>query len=262
MDENASYAYYEDINLGLLRMWGSRRNLRVLDVGCGFATTSERIQKLGNEVTGIESSALACETATKRIARVIQGDLADADLGDAHFDVIIFADVLEHVPWPLGVLKRYLQWLAPGGSVLVSLPTGGSVLVSLPNVGLWSVRLSHLAGRWEYADTGVLDRTHLRFFTRRSARWLLREAGLTTVGSTYNPGIIRPFVPLAKKLLSSGPAESTAEATDGAHDPAAIVNSRHYQLYLKTAYPLERALSALWPGMLAFQMIFEAKRHP
>jgi SAM-dependent methyltransferase len=246
MDEHASYAYFEDINLGLLRMWGSRRNLRVLDVGCGFATTSERIQKLGNEVTGIESSSVACETAAKRIAHVIEGDLASVDLGDARFDAIIFADVLEHVPWPLGVLKRYLQWLAPGGSVLVS----------LPNVGLWSVRFAHLAGRWEYGDTGVLDRTHLRFFTRRSARWLLREAGLDTVSTTCNPGIVRPFVPIAKSLLGGG----AKDATGAVHDPAAILNSRPYQLYLKTAYPLERAVSALWPGMLAFQMIFEAKR--
>lgn len=248
MDENASYAYYEDINLGLLRMWGSRRNLRVLDVGCGFATTSDQIQKLGNEVTGIESSSVACATAAKRITRVIEGDLASTDLGDTRFDAIIFADVLEHVPWPLGVLRRYLQWLTPAGSIFVS----------LPNVGLWSVRLSHLAGRWEYADTGVLDRTHLRFFTRRSARWLLREAGLTPMRTTYNPGIVRPFVPLAKKLLGGGASES-AGAT---HDPAAILNSRPYQMYLRTAYPLERAVSALWPGMLAFQMIFEAKRVP
>ena len=246
MDENASYAYYEDVNLGLLRLWGDRRNLRVLDVGCGFATTSERIQKLGNEVTGIESSGLACETAAKRISRVIEGDLATVDLGDARFDALILADVLEHVPWPLGVLKRYLQWLAPDGVVLVS----------LPNVGLWSVRLAHLAGRWEYGDTGVLDRTHLRFFTRRSARWLLREAGLMPLRTTYNPGIVRPFVPLAKRLLS----RRTDEGRPGTHDPAAILNSRPYQLYLRTAYPFERAVSALWPGMLAFQMIFEAKR--
>jgi len=246
MDENASYAYYEDINLGLLRIWGSRRNLRVLDVGCGFATTSEQIQKLGNDVTGIESSRVACETAAKRIARVIEADLANADLGDTRFDAIIFADVLEHVPWPVGVLKRYLQWLAPGGSVFVS----------LPNVGLWSVRFAHLAGRWEYGDTGVLDRTHLRFFTRRSARWLLQQAGLTPMSTTYNPGIVRPFVPLAKSLLGGG----ARDTTDAVHDPAAILNSRPYQLYLKTVYPLERAVSALWPGMLAFQMIFEAKR--
>ena len=244
MDENAPYQYFEDVNWGLLRLWNKRKGLRVLDVGCGFATTSEYIQKLGNEVTGLESSEVAVEVASKRLAHVVQGDMLTADLGSRQFDVIIFADVLEHVPWPVGALRRYLQWLAPGGSVIVS----------LPNVGLWSVRLSHLLGSWEYEDTGVLDRTHLRFFTRRTARWLIEQAGLQIVKTTYNPGLVRPLVPLAKKVLApkSGSAEAQA--------PDALLKSRPYQLYLKTAYPLERAIASLWPGMLAFQMIFEAKR--
>lgn len=243
MDENAPYQYFEDVNWGLLRAWNGRRGQRVLDVGCGFATTSAHLQKLGNDVTGIESSELACDVAATRLARVIRADLLNADPGNEQFDVIIFADVLEHLPWPVGVLRRYLRWLAPGGSVIIS----------LPNVGLWSVRLSHLLGRWEYEETGVLDRTHLRFFTRRSARWMIGEAELEVVSTTYNPGIVRPFVPLAKRLLA--PKQEDAEAA-----PDALLKSAPYQLYLKTVYPVERAVASLWPGMLAFQMIFEAKR--
>jgi len=242
MDENASYQYFEDVNWGLLRLWNKRKGLRVLDVGCGFATTSEHIQKLGNEVTGLESSDVACEVASKRLAHIVSGDMLTADLASRQFDAIMFADVLEHVPWPVSALRRYLQWLAPGGSVIVS----------LPNVGLWSVRFAHLAGRWEYEETGVLDRTHLRFFKRKSAKWLLDQGNLEVVKTTYNPGIIRPFVPLAKKLLSPKSSEATA--------PDALLKSKPYQLYLKTAYPLERAVASLWPGMLAFQMIFEAKQ--
>jgi SAM-dependent methyltransferase len=243
MDENASYQYFEDVNCGLLRLWDKRKGLRVLDVGCGFATTSEHIQKLGNEVTGLESSDVACEVASKRLAHIVSGDMLTADLSGLQFDAIIFADVLEHVPWPVSALRRYLQWLAPGGSVIVS----------LPNVGLWSVRFAHLAGKWEYEETGVLDRTHLRFFTRKTAKWLLDQGDLEVVKTTYNPGIIRPFVPLAKTLLSPKPG-------DAAPAPDALLKSRPYQLYLKTAYPLERAVASLWPGMLAFQMIFEAKK--
>jgi 2-polyprenyl-3-methyl-5-hydroxy-6-metoxy-1,4-benzoquinol methylase len=238
MHERAAYHYSEDVNWGLLRLWGERTGLRVLDAGCGFATTSARIQQLGNEVTGIDSSPEVEAVAAKRLSRVIHGDVTTADLGNEQFDVIIFADVLEHLPWPLGVLRRYLQWLAPGGSVIVS----------LPNVGLWSVRLAHLFGRWTYDETGVLDRTHLRFFTRRSARWLIGEAGLHVVKTTYNPGLVRPLVPLAKKFVGGN-----------SDAPDALLNSRPYQLYLKSAYPVERAVASLWPGMLAFQMIFEAK---
>jgi 2-polyprenyl-3-methyl-5-hydroxy-6-metoxy-1,4-benzoquinol methylase len=239
MDEKASYQYFEDVNWGLLRLWGRRSGLRVLDVGCGFATTSARIEKLGNQVTGIESSAEACAVARTRLSHVLEADLVDAR-PEGTYDVIIFADVLEHLPWPVGVLERYLQWLAPGGSVIIS----------LPNVGLWSVRFAHLFGQWNYEETGVLDRTHLRFFTRSTARWLIGQANLQIVKTTYNPGLVRPLVPLAKKFL--GGKEGGA--------PDALLNSRPYQLYLKTAYPVERAIASLWPGMLAFQMIFEAKR--
>ena len=240
MFESAQYQYFEDVNWGLLRLWGSRTGLDVLDVGCGFATTSQEIQKRGNRVVGIESSAEAVAVARKRIGEVIEADLQHAGaLGGRTFDVIIFADVLEHLAWPVGILRRFSELLKQDGTVIVS----------LPNVGLWSVRLGLLFGRFAYADTGVLDRTHLRFFTRGSAVAMLREAGLEPLRRMYNPGLMRPFVPLAKRLLggSSG-------------DPASILESKPYQLYLKTAYPIERAVARIWPGMLAFQMIFEARR--
>ena len=239
-----SYSYFEDVNLALLRLWGKRSGLRVLDVGCGFATTTEQLQKLGNPVLGIEVSAEAAEVARKRIGQVVQCDVEDLAavaryLGDTRFDAIIFADILEHLPRPLPVLRHYLGYLK----------RGGSVFVSLPNVGLWSVRLGLLAGSFEYQDTGVLDRTHLRFFTRKSAEALLDEAGLKIVKRRYNPGVVRPFVPLAKKFL--GAAESG--------DPRAILDSPAYQRYLKFVHPLERAATAVLPGPLAFQMVFEAK---
>lgn len=240
MHERREYHYHEDVNWGLLRLWGGRKGLRVLDVGCGFAATSARIQKIGNDVTGIDSSPEIARVASTRISRLIESDVLSVDLGSDRYDVLIFADMLEHLPWPVGVLKHYLQWLTPGGSVIVS----------LPNVGLWSVRFAHLFGRWEYAETGVLDRTHLRFFTRRTARWMIEEANLHVVKTTYNPGLVRPLVPLAKRFVGD-PATSA---------PDALLKSAPYQLYLKTLYPLERAVSSLWPGMLAFQMIFEAKQ--
>ena len=238
MFETASYLYFEDVNWGLLRLWGERRGLDVLDVGCGFATTSQYIEQRGNRVTGIESSAEAVEVARTRISRVVQRDLQDFDPALGAFDVIIFADVLEHLAWPIGVLKKYLALLKPNGSVIVS----------LPNVGLWSVRMQHLAGKFEYEETGVLDHTHLRFFTRRSALRMLDEAGLKPLRRTYNPGLVRPFVPLVKRMLG------------GRGEPGSILESKPYKLYLKTVHPIESAFARLWPGMLAFQMIFEATR--
>jgi len=168
---------------------------------------------------------------------VVEADLQQFST-DRTFDAIIFADVLEHLAWPIGILRRYKSMLKDVGTVIIS----------LPNVGLWSVRLGLLAGRFHYDDTGVLDRTHLRFFTRRNAIEMLRAANLEVVRRTYNPGLMRPLVPLAKKVLGGKGG-----------DPSAILESKPYQLYLKTAYPIERSIARLWPGMLAFQMIFEAR---
>src|SRR5882672_10727081 len=146
MYESTTYQYFEDVNWGLLRLWGNRRNLDVLDAGCGFATTSQHIAARGNRVIGIESSAEAVVVARTRVSEVIQADLQQLDevklsLGDRRFDVIIFADVLEHLAWPIGVLRGYLDLLRDGGSVIVS----------LPNVVLWSVRLNLLLGQFNYA---------------------------------------------------------------------------------------------------------------
>ena len=248
MFEPTAYQYFEDVNWGLLRLWGDRSGREVLDVGCGFATTSQYIQRRANRVVGIESSGEAVVVARQRVQQVIQADLTKLDevreaLGGRRFDVIIFADVLEHLPWPLGVLRAYLELLKDGGTVIIS----------LPNVGLWSVRLAHLFGAFNYEETGVLDQTHLRFFTRGTALRLLDAAGLEPVSRTYNPGLVRPFVPLAKKLL-------VRRHGGGEVDPEALLASRPYKLYLKTAYPVERAVARLWPGGLAFQMIFEARR--
>jgi 2-polyprenyl-3-methyl-5-hydroxy-6-metoxy-1,4-benzoquinol methylase len=239
MHEDAKYPYFEDVNWGLLRLWGQRSGKEVLDAGCGYATTSQYIQKLGNRVSGVESNADAVRVARTRISEVIEADLLQFS-DNRKFDVIIFADVLEHLAWPIGVLRRYAEMLK----------SDGTVIVSLPNVGLWSVRLGLLFGRFHYSETGVLDRTHLRFFTRRSAVQMLHAAGLEPMRRTYTPGLVRPFRPLAKRFFAAA-AET---------NPAAILESKPYRLYLKTAYPIERAVASLWPGMLAFQMIIEARR--
>jgi hypothetical protein len=80
---------------------------------------------------------------------------------------------------------------------------------------------------------------------------MIESTGLEIIRRTYNPGLVRPFVPLAKKLLGGG---------SDSHDPSSLLESRPYKLYLKTIYPIERIVASSWPGALAFQMIFEARR--
>src|SRR5262249_11276316 len=117
--------------------------------------------------------------------------LADLDrqlptLGD-RFDAIVYADVLEHLADPLRVLRELNASLAPGGQVVIS----------IPNVAHLWVRLSLLAGRFEYRDRGILDRDHLRFFTQRSLQSLLTAAGLAIVRQTVTPVPIFEVVPRA-----------------------------------------------------------------
>lgn len=181
--------YSSDINLNddnsshtlIARLVG--RDRRVLDLGCADGSLGEVLEAHGCKVTGVESDAEAAAVATTRIGDVVVADLDTLDLRaqfpDQQFDVIVCGDVLEHVRNPESVLSAAVALLA----------AEGSVVVSVPNVAHGGVRLSLLSGRWEYQDRGLLDRTHVRFFTRATLQQLLSGAGLvplethrTTVG--------------------------------------------------------------------------------
>ena len=155
------------------------------------------------------------------------------------FDLILFSDILEHLYDPAEVLARHLSWLAPGGYVVIS----------VPNIAIWNTRLSLLLGRFEYQDTGTLDRTHIRYFTRRALMRFARDAGLEIRRSRITPGILRPFVPWIKRIYER------AGAIDHAIDSPSIMDSSPYRLYMRWFYPLERALCRAWPGLLAFQFV-------
>ena len=238
MFDLGAYEYFEDENLALLRH--SPRGALVLDVGCGSGVLGARLRRQGNAVWGIDAADDVAEPATRRLDRFMLADVTDrarigALLADERFDVIVFADVLEHLPDPLGTLRSYLRFLAPGGTVLVS----------VPNVAVWNVRAGLLLGRFQYTATGTLDRTHLRFFTRASLRRALTETGLRVEAIDVNPGIARAFVGRAKRLIAG-------ERQD---DRRALLDSRAYRLYGRLVYPLEYRLARLMPGLLAFQYV-------
>lgn len=147
----------------------------VLDVGCSTGYLAEALVARGCTVSGIEYDPAAAEKARPHLAHLVVGDLSTLDLaaefGERTYDAIVCADVLEHVPDPLDVLRRLLTLLRPGGSVVIS----------IPNVAHGSLRLALLQGRWEYTEVGLLDRTHIRFFTRATLLALLADAGLSAV---------------------------------------------------------------------------------
>ena len=148
------------------------RGARVLEFGCATGYMSRVLkERLGCPVTGIELSPEAAALAQGRCDRVVAGDAETLDVecvfGDERFDAIIFADVLEHLREPGIVLQRVRALLAEGGAVVAS----------IPNVAHGSVRLALLGGEFRYRDAGLLDRTHLRFFTRETVQDLFEGSG-------------------------------------------------------------------------------------
>lgn len=146
-------------------------NKKVLDVGCANGYLAKVLGERGCSVSGVEYDAAAAEEARPHLEQLVVGDLETldltAELGTGRFDVVVFGDVLEHLRDPLPVLKQARDLLAPGGYVVIS----------IPNVAHGSVRLSLLQGRFDYGPLGLLDETHIRFFTRDNLRALLRDAG-------------------------------------------------------------------------------------
>jgi 2-polyprenyl-3-methyl-5-hydroxy-6-metoxy-1,4-benzoquinol methylase len=144
---------------------------RVLDVGCAAGGFAEVLTERGCRVTGIEVDPEAARKAERYCERVIVGDVEHPGTVDGieegSFDVIVFGDVLEHLKDPLGTLKRLKAALQPEGYVVAS----------LPNVAHGSVRLALLKGMFRYRPLGLLDETHLRFFTRESVEQLFEDAG-------------------------------------------------------------------------------------
>ena len=170
----------------ILDWLGEGRGRRVLDIGAADGLLARHLGERGWQVTGIESDPALAEAGARHCVTMIRADLntAPPDLADT-FDAIVYADVLEHLVDPLGVLLRLNRTLVPGGAVVVS----------IPNVAHLWVRFSLLAGRFPYGDRGILDRTHLRFFTERSLQALLREARLRVERWTATPVPLHQVVP-------------------------------------------------------------------
>ena len=150
---------------------------RVLDIGCGSGEALAEFRARGAVRTvGIEIDPGAGAVAAARpdVDVVLVGDVEEtlAQVTDHAFDLVIASHVLEHLVDPWTVTRRLVALLAPGGSLLGGVPN----VRHAPTVARLLVR-----GSWEYADAGILDRTHLRFFTRRSLEDMLTGAGLRDV---------------------------------------------------------------------------------
>jgi 2-polyprenyl-3-methyl-5-hydroxy-6-metoxy-1,4-benzoquinol methylase len=197
----------------------------VLDIGCGEGALAAELKANGNRIVGIDSLPAVPETAG--LDQYLSADLDRGigpvlgRLGGKKFDCVLLLDVLEHLRQPELLLQQCRSVLRDNGRLIVS----------LPNVANITVRLSLLAGRFSYTERGILDRTHVRFFTLRSARQLLEQNGWDIVGRRTT---VMPFE-LAIGLSPTG-------------------------LIARMLNQLLAAATRLWPSLLGYQAVFVARK--
>jgi 2-polyprenyl-3-methyl-5-hydroxy-6-metoxy-1,4-benzoquinol methylase len=221
----AAYAYKPSAHSShgrVLQFMQARSPVRVLDVGCGPGWLAEALTAQGHQVTGVD---LAEEPGVRgRMQHFVQTDLERGlpdDVG-GDFDVILAADVIEHVRTPQQLLTDMAHRLRPGGTIIAS----------VPNISHWYPRGRTMLGLFDYDQRGILDTTHVRFFTRRSFVRLARQAGLEPIDCRHT-GL---------------PFDALGVSTDrGLGRLGALI---------------DRALVRLWPTMFAYQFVYELDVNP
>lgn len=194
---------------------------RLLDLGAAGGHLGRAVRDRCAYVAGVEPDPGVPEASREGYDDWRRTDALNAGDWAEPFDVVVCADVLEHLPDPERLLARIAGWLS----------SGGTLLASLPNVANLQVRGGLLFGRFEYAERGILDRTHLRFYTRRSARRLLEGAGFRVVAEEATA---MPYE-LAFPALARGPWRRPVRAFAGAS-------------------------ARLLPTLFGYQFVFEAVR--
>ena len=195
--------YYKNARLDIIKFVPSGAQ-NILDIGCAAGFVGKAIKsRQPCHVTGVEISADAVLHAAKILDLAICGDVFDVlpTLPDEEFDCVLMLDVLGHVVDSFKLLQLAAR----------KLTAQGTLLLVVPNVGHWTIIESLLKGNWNYADQGILDRTHLRFFTASSLAQILNTAGLRVIGRestklNLNPpiGFIESLNAISEKKFKDG----------------------------------------------------------
>lgn len=174
----------------ILRWIEDERPEDVLEIGTATGYLTAEMRKLGCKVTGVEQDPEMAEIARQYCHKMLVGDIETLDFKDlGRYNAVILGDVLEHVRNPRVVLEKVSGLLKPGGKVLIS----------LPNVANIWIRLNLLLGRFNYSRVGLLDESHLRFFTLQTSRKLATDSGLDIIGINATPIPLPILLPSTRK---------------------------------------------------------------
>ena len=170
----------------------AERPLRILDVGTADGYLGAILKNSGHSLVGVEQDVAAAEQARPYYDCLHVVDIESFEFPyREEFDFVLFADVLEHVRDPIGVIQRSLP----------TLKKTGELIISLPNVANIVIRLSLLVGRFDYCERGILDRTHLRFFTLSGLKKMMQEASCRILEVAPTPLPVQLVVPMSKRRI-------------------------------------------------------------
>lgn len=151
-------------------------NHRILDIGCGDGGTLKKLKELGkaNEIFGIELNEDIAKKLSQDLDEIVIGDVESIEptFNEKYFDYILFGDSLEHLINPDKVLNKYKKLLKDDGFIIAS----------IPNIKYFSIILKLIIfDEFKYVDAGILDRSHLRFFTKREIKRMFQNANLKII---------------------------------------------------------------------------------
>lgn len=201
-----------------------KRNSKILEIGCATGYFGRFLSKeMGCELTGVEIDCNSAEMAKEYYNELIVGDVEDQPvIGNikGKYDIILCIAVIEHLKSPPETLKELRRFLKDGGYFIIT----------LPNIAHWKIRLDLLFGKFEYREYGILDKTHLRFFTLKTAKKLIENAELKIEHFSIDPDMGMPKINgLIRRIPIIG-------------------------------VEILRGFYSLFPGIFGYQFIFKAKR--
>ncbi|MFC1631957.1 class I SAM-dependent methyltransferase [Candidatus Omnitrophota bacterium] len=161
--------YYRDSRPDIFNLV-PKESKTVLDIGCGEAELGAQLKARGCEyVAGIELNRKVAEIARTKLDLVLEADVEKLKFPfkDGYFDCIVLGDILEHLIEPWGLLTKLAGYLSDQGCIVCS----------IPNIRHYSIIVNLILGRWQYQQRGLLDSTHLRFFTLGSIKEMVHQAG-------------------------------------------------------------------------------------